>query len=364
MTSQTYACNIIHEDITATHKAGSCSATSDDRSEDVDSRQSGGRVKKLLGCVTDIKERPVSVQRIPRIDSTTILSWLQLLLSRNEGSLRDQFVVDLAETDPDWDEAAFEAVLAGETYATQYRQPFGSWPEEPTYTEQGGTYYRLGSVVVDEATAVRPVLRLFGTDSSGDGAPESVTASTLPRSDERAVHVAYLAARTRGNEGGVPRDLVQRGGYVYRHDDAVEDSTLLSEDGPTHVTYRDRTYAVEVSREAFHEPVYRAIAEPVAEDSDRMEAILCVQFVDARLTREELSPDALQVVREAQGEGYSESHPYSDGYSEALTALDARAYLDGNIESDAGVQDDDRQMLRFEGAYHDYVIRFVGQDEG
>lgn len=302
---------------------------------------------------------------------------LELTLSEIGDSLRDHFVDDLADTRPEWDEQAFEAVLAGETYTTQYRKPFLSRPDDPTYAERDGTYYRLDSVVVDEATAVHPVVRLFEVGDADDSStPDGVAADSLPERDQTAIHVAYMAARARDNEGGAPWGLVQRGGCVYRRDEATgesdrdetadendlsgetDESTLLSDDPPEYVTYREHVYELAVTREQFHEPVYRATAEPVAETPERMEAILRAQFVDARFSHQELSTAAQDVMLTASGDGYNETHPYSEGYREVLRTLHERAYLDGNTRKDAGVEADSRQYVRYDGVYYDYMLRF------
>lgn len=292
-----------------------------------------------------------------RDDSERVLT---LALDRVDGSLRDRYVKDLSETEPDWNEEAFNATLDGATYTTQYRKPFFDRPDDPVYAERDGTYYRLGAVVVDEATTTRPVLRLFGGDDDADG----VAATQLPEGDERAVRIAHMAARARGNVGGMPVGLVERGGYVYRDDDAVEASQLLSSDGPERVDFRDKTYRVGVSREEFHEPVYRATADSVAESPERMEAILRAKFVEARFARDDRSAEALAVLREAQHGGYSESHPYSSGYEEVLRALHERAYLDGNIRKDATASRSTRTMLRYDDVYYEYRLRFEAEDGG
>lgn len=290
---------------------------------------------------------------------------LALTLSREDGPLRETFVVDLSETQPDWNEEAFEATRNGTAYTTQYRRPFASSPEDPTYIKRDGTYYQLDSVVVNEATATHPVLRLSEVDnSSGSAAPDGVAASQLPESDKRAIRAAYFAARARGNKGGAPWGVVQRGGYVYRSDEAINASTLLANDGPDHVTYREQVYAVDITREKFHESVYRATVEPVAETPEQMEAILRAQFVDARVSRDDLSTAAQDILEAAQREDYSEAHPYSSGYQEVLRALHKRAYLDGNIQKDAGVSETGRGMLRYDGVYYDYQLRFQSEGDG
>ncbi|AZH26810.1 hypothetical protein [Haloplanus aerogenes] len=285
---------------------------------------------------------------------------LQLLLSDASTPLRSGYVIDFAETERPWDGEAFAAALAGETYTTQYRTPFGSRPDDPKYARHGGTYYRLGHVVVNERSVTHPVVRLSAVaDAEASDAPEAVAADDLSEADRTVVHVAHMAARARGNVGGAPWGLIQRGGFVFRDDADAEESRLVGDDAPSHVAYRETVYAIEVSRERFYEPVYRATVEPVADSPERMEAILRAQFVDARLSGDRLSGKARSILREAQGEGYEEAHPYSDAYRTVVTGLHARAYLDGNIQKDAYVEDPGAGMVRYDGTYYDYRLRFV-----
>jgi hypothetical protein len=289
---------------------------------------------------------------------------LTLRLSHRDGSLRERHVVDLDETRIPWDEAAFAAALDGESYTTTTRKPFFA-SDRPKYVKHDGTYYELGSVVVNEATHVHPVLRLetVGRTSEMNSVPDHVSRSELPEEDRQAVHVAYMAARARGNEGGVPWGLVERGGYVYRNEDAVENSRLLGDSGPSHVEYRDRIYAVEVTREEFREPVYRATVEPVAENETAVETILRARLVDAYVDRGDLSAEAQSVLRKARRDGgYAESHPYSAPFETVLRELDRRAYLDGNVESDAGVAPNERRLVRYDGRYFDYRLEFGEAD--
>ncbi len=285
---------------------------------------------------------------------------LKLSMEHEEGSLRDRFVRSLDDSGSSGDEAAFAAARNGTAYTTTFHTPFLA-RGEPAYAEHDGTYYELGSVVVDESTATHPVLRLktVGRTDQLDSVPEHVDASSLPAVDERAVHVAHMAARARGNAGGYPRELVDRGGYVYRDEDAVADSSLLDGSPPSHVAFRDTIYAVDVARERFHEPVYRAVVEPVADDPAQMEEILRARLVTASVEREQLSEAARSIMREAAAEGYAESHPYSDGYREVLKALHRRAYLDGNVEKDAGDDDPSFRYIEYGGEYYEYLLRFT-----
>lgn len=287
---------------------------------------------------------------------------LQLVLSDAATPLRSGYVVDFAETERPWDGEAFDAALDGETYTTQYRTPFGSRPDDPKYARHEGTYYRLGSVVVNERAVTHPVVRLSPVaDAGASDAPDAVVADTLSEADRTAVHVAHMAARARDNEGGVPWGLVRRGGFVFRDDEAATESRLLGSDAPSHVIYHATVYELDVRRERFHEPVHRATVDPVAESPERLEAILRAKFVDARLSGDDLSGQARSVLRDAQGEGYTESHPYSDAYRTVLTRLHARAYLDGNIEKDAYVEEPGVGMVLYDGAYYRYRLRFLSQ---
>jgi hypothetical protein len=158
----------------------------------------------------------------------------------------------------------------------------------------------------------------------------------------------------------VPWGLVQRGGFVFRGDADAAESRLVGDDAPSHVIYRATVYAVDVSRERFYEPVHRATVEPVAESPERMEAILRATFADARLSGGGLSGEARSLLRDAGGgEGYEEAHPYSAPYRTILTDLHARAYLDGNVEKDAHVENPGVGMVRYDGAYYRYRLRFL-----
>lgn len=284
---------------------------------------------------------------------------LRLALDDAGETLRDGAVIDPAESDPRWDEAAFAAARDGERYTAQYRKPLPAAADGPTYAVHEGTYYRLDSVVVDEAEATRPVLRLFEVnEADADSGGDAVEKQALPEADRRAVRIAHFSARARGNPGGVPVGLVERGGYVYRDADAIDASELLAADGPDRVTYRDSAYRVEVTRERFYEPVYCAVAEPVAESPERMEAILRAQTVGARIDDDDLSTDAREVIEAARHGGYEESHPYSDGYAELLRAFHERPYIDGNVRKDAAWTESGSERIRYGDRYYDYRLRF------
>lgn len=275
-----------------------------------------------------------------------------LSLSEQAGSLRERFVKNPAATPRRWSLEAFESTINGTTYTSQHRKPFFSTPEDPVYVERDGTYYDLDSVIVDEVTTTRPVIRLIRCETTG----EPVDPSQLPVGDRRAARNAYFAARARENPDGIPSVYSERGGHVYRDEEAVDTSRLLASDGPAYVSYRRQVYRVETTVEEFHEPVYRATAEPVAESTAEMETVLRAQYVDARFSRTDRSTDARQILRSAQQSMYSESYPYSSGFAEVLRALDKWVYLDGNVGGDDGVDDTSRQMLLYDGVYYEFRL--------
>jgi len=281
---------------------------------------------------------------------------LTFSLTRVDGPLRTRYVHEYHDPDDQWDAQALEAALNDEQYTTQLRKPFFARPEDPAYVVRDGTYSQLGSVVVDEVTETHPVLRLF---EAGDSAANSVDGSEdggLPESDRRAVHIAHMAARARGSEGGYPSGLVQRGGYAYRSEAARDGSDLLAEDGPPHVTYRETTYDVEITHEQFHEPRYRPTAEPVADTPDRMESILRAALVGARVRETDLSAAARRVITDADTDSYSETHPFSDAYQELLRAIDRRPYIDGNIRKDAGIREHN-DLIQYGDTYYRCYLR-------
>ena len=298
---------------------------------------------------------------------------LRLSLSRVDGSLRDRYVHGRDDPPEEWDEAALDDALADESYTTQGRKPFLASPDDPAYLLRDGTYYELGSVVVDEVAETYPVLRLFEVDSDGDSsagdddgesAVDAGEDGDLPEADRRAVHIAHFAARARGDAGGYPVGLVQRGGYAYRNETARAESVLLDDDGPDRVTYRDSTYRVEIERERFHEAVHRPTAEAIAESPERMEAVLRARLVGPRIASDGLSDEADRILRRAVGDEYGETHPYSDAYVELLRALHARPYIDGNVRKDAGVGEGREEMIRYGDDYYERYLRITGAESG
>lgn len=289
-------------------------------------------------------------------DSPSALLTLELYAEKN--TLRNLYVYDLTETQPPWDETAFRAALNGSEYTLQYRHPFPSGIEEPAYARHNGTYYRLDAIVVDEAQAIRPVLRLHRvgrTDELGS-IPDHLPSSDLPDADRHAVQIAILAARARDNRGGVPWELVQRGGYVYRDPDGIANSTILGSHSPAHVEYRDIIWRIETTRETFYEPVYRPDVDPVTTSESELEAILRARLVDTRLDPNALSTEELELLRTAMGEGLTASPPFSPPLKSLLRKMGHRPYLDGNITNDADVGQVRNRFLKYGDTYYRYRL--------
>ena len=286
---------------------------------------------------------------------------LQLALDQSSGTLRERYVFDREDPPTYWVDGALEAALTDESFTVTGRRPFGPRPEESEYVHDEGTYYLVDAVVVDETSDVRPVLRLSTVDAEPNEV-DAISAETLPEIDQQAVDVAWKAARARGNVGGVPWGLVQRGGFVYPAEGS-DRSRLLGADALDRIEYRGNVYAVTVARETFHRPVYRPTAHAVATTEGRMEAILRAQLVDARFDRDDVSDAAHEIIIEATQTSYAESHPYSTEYRDLLRAMHKRGYIDGNIEKDAGLGDSHTGTIRYDDIYYEYDLRFVGGAE-
>lgn len=302
----------------------------------------------LSGCVDGIDPRDSASNRT-----------LTFQMEEGGRSLVDRYVVDLADTRVEWDETAFEAALAGDEFTTRHRRPFPVRNGDgPLYTFHDGTYYHLDSVVIGEERATHPVLRLFeeGRSSESDGLPDHTAHEDLPSVDRQAVSIAHMAARARGNEGGVPWGLVERGGYVYRSD-ARSQSRLLDESGPSHVAYQDFVYRCEVTEETFHEAIYRPDVEPVAGSASEMETVLRATLLDSRIDPASLTAEEREIVRTARGDGYEETHPFSEALTSLLEALDQRAYVDGDVEKDGQVERNRSYLLEYGSEYFRYWLQ-------
>lgn len=282
-----------------------------------------------------------------------------LSLARIDGPLRNRYVHEAADPDPRWDEQALEAARNGKTYRTAYRKPFFARSDDPAYVRHAEAYYQLRSVIVDEVTRTHPVLRLFEAEDPTATPVDGSREGTLPESDRRAVYRGHLAARARGNQGGFPSGLVERGGYVYRTESGRTESVLLAAEGPDYVTYRGTAYEVQITHEQFHEPVYRPTAEPVAEEPEQMESILRATFVDARVSQGTLSTEARRIITKAEANDYTETYPFSDAYEELLRVLEKRAFIDGSIENDAGLRSTRKELMQYDDAYYEHSLQVI-----
>lgn len=293
-------------------------------------------------------------------DDSSTGSMLRLQLTPIGRSLVDHYVLDLEENRFERDEEALRATLNGSHYETQYRRPFPVRSgDEPAYTRHEGTFYELDSLVVGERRTTHSVLRLFEVErrDGSEQRPECTPLEALPVIDQRAVEIAHMAARARGNEGGYPVGLVERGGYVYRSDPGEDESRLVGDDAPTHVCHRGIVYRARMDEETFHEPIYRADVDPVATSREEMEGVLRAAFVAYRLEPEELTMEERRIIGEARNGGYEETHPFSAPLVSLLEDLDRREYIDGNVSKDAIGARSRGDVLRYGEEYYDCFLR-------
>ncbi|WP_276271129.1 hypothetical protein [Haloarcula litorea] len=244
---------------------------------------------------------------------------------------------------------AWAAATAGEPYHTY------GYPAVPdgTYTERDGTYYRLQDVITGKRTVERSVLRLrWVGPADAEETPEAVPREQLPPLDQRAVMGAYFAARAREHGGDAPWELVERGGYVYRHLDRAE-SALAPDPEHRHVSVHGTVLRVEVRRERLVEAEHTPAVTEVADDADAFAAVADAAAVEARLSPSEVSQAVRTTLTRARGsDGYTETLPLSERFEDALIAVEMREALSCSpAECDARVVE--TEYLAYDGDYFD-----------
>ncbi|QLH76031.1 hypothetical protein HZS55_01345 [Halosimplex rubrum] len=223
--------------------------------------------------------------------------------------------------------ANVDAAVAGERPTTHGYRPV----PDGEYVERDGTYYRLAVVTTGLERIERPVLRLgwVGRLDELEDPPDRVRFPALTRLDQRAVKIAYVAARHREMGGTAPGDVIEAGGYVYRRGYEGPQSALAPDPIHDHVEYNGSVLEVSVERREFAEPARTGVAIPVADSEAEFERALDGDMVDARLDPEALSEDQrLMLVRD----DYEETTPLSAGYRELLADLGLGDLLDAGSE--------------------------------
>ncbi|ELZ27732.1 hypothetical protein C475_07420 [Halosimplex carlsbadense 2-9-1] len=226
--------------------------------------------------------------------------------------------------------ANVEAAVAGERPTTHGYRPV----PDGEYVERDGTYYRLSVVTTGLERIERPVLRLkwVGRLDELEDPPERVRFPALTRLDQRAVKIAYVAARHRQMGGTAPGGVVEAGGYVYRRGYEGSQSGLAPDPLHDHVEYNGTVLEVSVERRTFAEPARTGVATPVADSEAGFERALDGEMVDARLDPETLSEDQrLMLSRDS----YEETTPLSEGYRELLADLGLSDLLNVGTEADS-----------------------------
>ena len=219
--------------------------------------------------------------------------------------------------------ANVESAVAGERPTTYGYRPV----PDGEYVERDGTYYRLAVVTTGLERIERPVLRLewVGRLDEMDDPPGRVRFPALTRLDQRAVKIAYVAARHREMGGTAPGTVVEAGGYVYRRGYEGPTSAFAPEPLHDYVEYNGTVLEVSVERREFAEPARTGVAIPVADSEAEFERALDGEMVDARLDAEALSEDQrLMLYRD----GYEETTPLSADYRALLADLGLADALD------------------------------------
>jgi hypothetical protein len=216
---------------------------------------------------------------------------------------------------------AVRATAAGDRPTTYGYRPI------PTdqYVEYDGTYYALDIVVTGVTEIDRHVLRLMWVGDTDDleDPPEAIEHGDLPPIDRHAVKPAYFAARAREHDGGAPWDIIEEGGYVYRHLDDTT-SELAPEPEHDHVRFNETILKVTVETKTLTEPAYTGVRIPIADSRAAFERSLDGSMVDARIEKSTLSGEAKTIL--SRGE-YTEETPLSQAYEEVIRALGLRELL-------------------------------------
>jgi hypothetical protein len=241
---------------------------------------------------------------------------------------------------------AVRATAAGERPTTYGYRPI------PTdeYVEYDGTYYALDIVVTGVKEIERHLLRLtwVGDTDELEDPPEAIEHGDLPPIDRHAVKPAYFAARAREHDGGAPWDIIEEGGYVYRH---LDDYTSELAPKPEHeyVRFNDTILEVTVGAKTLTEPAYTGVRIPIADSRAAFERALDGSMVDARIEKSALSAEAKTII--SRGD-YTEETPLSQAFEEVIRALGLRELLKADDPPTA----ENGLHLSYDGSYYRYGL--------
>ena len=247
---------------------------------------------------------------------------------------------------------AWRTATGGGTYVTYGYSPV----PDGEYTVREGQYYLLQATVTGQRELKRPVLRLEWVGHADELAepPDAVNYESLPPLDRKAVEVAFFAARARESGGGAPWELVERGGYVYRHL-TMGRSELVPRPEHRYVNYEGVILRVRTARETLPEAKFETTAKRVANSKRAFARVVDAALVDARVNGASLSKEARRLITTATGSGaYRETTPLSSEFEEVLRALHLRQYLSlSERESPTG---ESGRYLELDGAYYTYAL--------
>lgn len=282
--------------------------------------------------------------------SANALSY-ELSLDRIDGSLADRVLWEPADADHPWDRARNDAVRAAAAGERPTTYGYEHVPDDE-YVVHDGTYYALDVVTTGLERIERPVLTLSweGRLDEVTDPPAYVRHEDLPGLDRHAVKPAYFAARAREFDGGAPWDVIEEGGYVYRH---LERGTSELAPAPDHeyVAFNDTLLGVSVEQRTLAEPAFTGVRIPVADSREAFARAVDAEFVDARIDADELSEaERLILARER----HEETSPLSEEFRSVIERLGLRRLLDA--DPDRVPESENGQHLAYDGSHYRYGL--------
>ncbi|QIO22069.1 hypothetical protein [Haloarcula sp. JP-L23] len=247
---------------------------------------------------------------------------------------------------------AVAAAVAGERFSTY---GYSAVPDGE-YVERDGRYYLLDDVVTGSERIERSILRLSWVGRvENEETPEATPREDLPEFDQNAVMAAYFAARAEEHGGGAPWDLIEQGGFVYRHLDGVE-SELAPDPEHEYVAVHGTVLEVTVTQETLVEPEHTGFATEVADSAAAFDDVADAAAVERRLAPDDLGPDVRDLFERVRGlERYSETMPLSDAFESLVETLRMRDALDCSPEN-CRPKLYETEYLAYDGEYYDCAL--------
>lgn len=211
------------------------------------------------------------------------------------------------------EDALAEGPVTVERYSAQDPLPDGA------YVERDGAYHEL-SVAEGETTEI-PAVLLDVAWEDGQTAPADATAvqfADLPAVDREALGYALDGDSFGGESEGHPSESLSIQQFPAPYPDGTDDSALVGA-GETWVRRDGRTYSVTADgRTTTDRHEFEVDLEMVAETDEAFRTHVDERY---RVSLEDRSEPAKDVVRQAAADGYQECDPASDGLAELRDRL-------------------------------------------